>query len=202
METPAVPNASPLPELRRTLHAFLRSRVHDDALAEDLAQETLLRIQSRLDSLRDAARFDAWAFQIARNVLTDHFRKARATEAFDEAAHGAMLPPAEEAPSAEDEALRERLHRYVRSVVDRLPPHYRDALRLTELEQGSQVDLARHLGLSVSAAKSRVQRGRALLRQEMERCCHWETDRYGRVLNIEPRSACRCDPPPRGPARR
>lgn len=185
----------PMPRLRHALRAFLGSKVRDPALADDLTQDTLLRVETRLPSLRNRDRLEAWVFQIARNTLADHYRNSRATEAFDEAAHGALLAGADAPPTAEDEALSVELRNYVRSVVERLPPAYRDAVRAIELEGLSQVELARRLGLSVSAAKSRVQRGRAMLRREMERCCHWETDRYGTVLAVEPRSRCSCREP-------
>lgn len=184
--------ADPMPRLRQTLRAFIRSRVRDSSLADDLAQETLLRVETRLQALRTQNRLDAWAFQIARNTISDHFRSSRETEEFDESAHASLLDAPDTTLSAEDEALGAELREYVRSVIDRLPPAYREAVRLIELEGMSQVDLAARLGLSVSAAKSRVQRGRAMLRREMERCCHWETDRYGKVLAVEPRGECAC----------
>ncbi|MGE3312593.1 MAG: sigma-70 family RNA polymerase sigma factor [Limisphaerales bacterium] len=184
-----------MPRLRQTLRAFIGSKVRDAALAEDLTQETLVRVTIRIESLRSLDRLEAWVFQIARNTIADHFRKARETEAFDEATHGPLLAASDNAPTAEDEALGAELRAYVRSVVDRLPTLYRDAVRAIELEGLSQVELARRLGLSDSAAKSRVQRGRALLRKEMERCCHWETDRYGTVLAVEPRGECTCREP-------
>ncbi len=84
------------------------------------------------------------------------------------------------------------------SSVERLPEIYREALRLTEFEGVSQVELARRLGLSVSAAKSRVQRARAMVRAEMERCCRWETDRYGTAVDAQPRRADCCAEPPSG----
>lgn len=182
----------PMPRLRQALRAFIGSKVRDAALADDLAQETLLRVETRLESLRSRKRLESWVFQIARNTIADHFRRARDTETFDEATHGPLLTVGENAPTAEDEALSAELRNYVRSVVERLPPVYREAIQAIELEGLSQVELARRLGLSVSAAKSRVQRGRAMLRKEMERCCHWETDRYGTILAIEPRGACTC----------
>lgn len=181
-----------MPRLRQSLHAFLRSKVPDAALVDDLVQETLLRVETRIHTLRSRDRFESWAFQIARNTLSDHFRKTRETEAFDEAVHGPLLTAPDPNPSSEEAALSQELRNYVRSVVDRLPPLYREAVQCIELEGLSQVELARRLGLSVSAAKSRVQRGRALLRKEMERCCHWETDRYGTVLSVQPRGDCRC----------
>lgn len=191
---PADTAADPMPRLRKTLRAFIGSKVRDSALADDLTQETLVRVATRIESLRSPDRLDAWVFQIARNTIADHFRTARETEAFDESAHGSLLAvsQAQDTPSAEDEVLAGELRDYVRSVVDRLPPLYREAIRCIELEGLSQVELARRLGLSVSAAKSRVQRGRALLRREMERCCHWETDRYGAVLAVEPRGDRTC----------
>jgi RNA polymerase sigma-70 factor (ECF subfamily) len=149
-------------------------------------------VATRLQTLKNRDRLDAWVLQIARNTIADHFRKTRETEEFDESAHGPLLIAPEERLSSEDEGLSGQLRHYVRSVVDRLPPLYREAIRLIELEGLSQVELARRLGLSVSAAKSRVQRGRAMLRKEMERCCHWETDRYGKVLAVEPRGQCAC----------
>jgi RNA polymerase sigma-70 factor (ECF subfamily) len=80
--------------------------------------------------------------------------------------------------------------------VQGLPPIYREALELTEYDGLSQVELARRLGLSVSAAKSRVQRARALVRATVDRCCHFEVDRYGTVLGYTPRPhRCSCDGP-------
>lgn len=184
--------ADPMPRLRQTLRSFIGSKVRDSALADDLTQETLFRVETRLQTLRSRDRLDAWVFQIARNTIADHFRKTRATEEFDEAAHGPLLRVADNSPTTEDAALSAELRAYVRSVVDRLPPPYGEAIRLIEFEGLPQVELARRLGLSVSAAKSRVQRGRAMLRKEMERCCHWETDHYGTVLGVEPRGECTC----------
>lgn len=189
---PADAAADPMPRLRQTLRTFIGSRVRDASLADDLTQETLLRVESRLQTLRSRDRLDAWVFQIARNTIADHFRKTRETEEFDEATHGPLLSVADDTLSEEEETLSGEIRSYVRSVLDRLPPLHRDAIRMTELEGVSQVELARRLGLSVSAAKSRVQRGRAMLRKEMERCCHWETDRYGKVLAVEPRGECTC----------
>jgi RNA polymerase sigma-70 factor (ECF subfamily) len=196
--TQTPPGPSTLARLRDALRAFILSRVKDPALADDITQETLLRLHAKFDTLRDADRLEAWVFQIARRAVADHFRAARSSEPFDEDTH---LPPSDasvpEPLAAEEETLRRELAAYVRSVVEGLPAIYRDALRLTEFEGVPQVELARRLGLSVSAAKSRVQRARALVRQELERCCRWETDRYGTVVDVRPKQAECCAHRPR-----
>ena len=64
-----------------------------------------------------------------------------------------------------------------------LPPAYGEALMLTDIGGLPQAEAARRLGLSVSGLKSRVQRGRAKLKQALLRCCAIETDRWGTVLD-------------------
>jgi RNA polymerase sigma-70 factor (ECF subfamily) len=183
--------------LRAAIRAFVLSRVKDAALTEDITQETLIRLHRKLHTLRAGEKLEAWVFQIARNAVADHFRATRPTEVFDEQAHApAPTPAAPEPLAVEEELLRRELAAYVRRVVEGLPPAYRDALRLVEFEGVPQVELARRLGLSVSAAKSRVQRARQMVRAEMERCCRWETDRYGKVLDVQPKHRECCDGPP------
>jgi len=103
------------------------------------------------------------------------------------------LPAADPGPpeTSGEAGLRERLSRYVRSVVEGLPEIYRDVLMAVEFDGVPQVELAGRLGLSVSAAKSRVRRARLMVKAEMERCCRWEFDRYGTAIDAVPRGrAC------------
>ena len=188
-----------LHQLRGAIRAFVLSRVKDPAVADDLTQETLLRLTQRLHTLRDAERLEAWVFQIARNAVVDHFRGAKESAPFDEEMHTSELKPEAHEPLAvEDEKLRGAVAAYVTSIVQKLPEPYRGALQMTEFENMSQVELAGKIGLSVSAAKSRVQRARGMLREEMERCCRWETDGYGAVLDVRPKSGDCCDRPRAG----
>ena len=74
--------------------------------------------------------------------------------------------------------------------IDELPERYREAVRLTEIEGLTQAEMAGRLKLSLSAAKSRVQRGRQMIKQQLLECCHVEFDRCGRVLSYEERAQC------------
>ena len=185
-----------LHQLRGAIRAFVLSRVKEPAVADYITQETLLRLTQRLPTLRNPERLEAWVFQIARNAVADHFRKAKESEPIDEETHPSQLESETHEPlAAEDERLRRAVTAYVASLVEKLAEPYRGALQLTEFKGVSQVELAERIGLSVSAAKSRVQRARAMLREEMERCCRWETDGYGTVLDVQPKSADCCDRP-------
>ncbi|PTX91888.1 hypothetical protein DB346_23305 [Verrucomicrobia bacterium LW23] len=174
------------PELRLSLLNFVRARVHDFHAAEDLTQVILMRAVSSRAYLKSDERLEAWLFRIARNVICDHYRKPARTTSLDDKEY--LTGVVENGHLDEEDALlRERLAAYVRGVVEGLPLLYRDALRFTDYEGRSQVQLAESAGITVSAAKSRVQRARKEVQKIIEACCHVETDRYGDVVEMRKR---------------
>jgi RNA polymerase sigma-70 factor (ECF subfamily) len=79
-------------------------------------------------------------------------------------------------------------------MVTALPGPYREALLLTEYAGLTQQELAVRAGISLSGAKSRVQRGRERLKQLLLDCCHVELDRRGGIIDYRPNCAgCSCD---------
>jgi RNA polymerase sigma-70 factor, ECF subfamily len=78
----------------------------------------------------------------------------------------------------------------VRATVLALPEQDRQALILTEYQGLTQKELGERLGLSFSGAKSRVQRAREKLKQELLACCHFELDRRRHILDYQPRCDC------------
>ena len=73
--------------------------------------------------------------------------------------------------------------------VDALKPDYRDALRMTELEGATQEEAARRAGISLSGMKSRVQRGRKMVHEALQRCCQFELDSRGRMVACNSRQS-------------
>ena len=185
-----LPTAEQIAGLRGAVWRFIGARVKGAATADDLTQDVFLKVMRQLEHVRDPRRIMGWIFQIARHEVADHFRRARPTEEFQER-HDGGGPAHPEVMDREEARLRENLAAYIRSVVQQLPAPYREALLLTEYDGLSQVELAARIGLSVSAAKSRVQRARAMVKATIERCCHFDVDRYGRVVDCRPRK-CAC----------
>ena len=177
-------------ELSADLRRFIRRRVECDAVADDLLQETFLRIHRSIGGLGDADRLAAWVYRIARNVIHDHFRASRAEAAIEDV----------DLPDENDERLgrlQGRAQQWLGELIQQVPEKYREALQLSEIEGIPQHEVALRLGLSTSGAKSRVQRGRAMLKEELDRCCTFEIDRRGNVSGCNPlpdRKVCRnCD---------
>ena len=170
--------------LSTRLKSFLLSRVSDDQVASDLLQETFLRIHEKLDTVQDSQRLESWVFQIARNLIADYYRSKGRSETDLDTGHRATSPVLKN--------LNEEVLGWIPFVVENLPEIYRETVRLYELEGVSQQEIADRLGISLSGAKSRVQRGRKQLKQMLDDCCSFELDRYGNVLDYEQQSLKSC----------
>ena len=171
-------------EFNQSLLGFIRRRVNDPDDAEDILQEVFLKIHTKIDTLEDGDRLVSWLYQITRNTIIDYYRSRRPADELPESL--VVDPePVESDPTAQ-------LAAGLREFITCLPDKYRRALVLTELDGLKQAELAGRMGISVSGAKSRVQRGREMLRQALLECCHFEFDRRGGVLDYTPRPDC-CD---------
>ncbi len=174
-------------ELEQQLRPFVARRV-PAADIDDVLQDVYLRVQQALPRLRDRERFVPWLYQVARSAVQESLRqRARHPLPRDEE----PLADAAIAPGEPDDT---GLAAYAAGAVARLPSPYREALTLTELQGLTQSDAAEVLGVSLSAMKSRVQRGRDKLRAILHECCHIALDARGGVIGCEPRgpSACEC----------
>lgn len=180
-------------ELESKLRPFIARRVPSQVDVDDVIQDVFLRMQRGLPDLRDEQRFGPWVYQIARSAVVDH-RRALARH---RVAEGGNLDEAAADPPEQSDEVESLLASTLVVFVAMLPSPYREALTLTELEGLTQRRAAEMLGVSHSGMKSRVQRGRALLRRSLEDCCTIALDARGRVIGCEPRPdgrlpECKC----------
>jgi RNA polymerase sigma-70 factor (ECF subfamily) len=167
------------------LRAFIRARVPDDATADDLTQETMLKVYRSRASLRDDERLEAWLYRIARRILIDYYRKRRPSEEL----------PASLKSESEDElgAIRDAVLISTIRYMEELPDSYRIPLQLSEFERMRMAQISARLGLSLTAVKSRIRRGRQILKKKLQDCCHFEFDQHGKVIGWERRNPRCCD---------
>jgi RNA polymerase sigma-70 factor (ECF subfamily) len=172
-------------EFAGKLRAFIRRRVRDEATADDLAQETMLKVFRSRESLRDGQRLEAWLYRIARRTMIDFYRRRRPSEEL----------PAALANEAEDEVakLREAVLVSTRRFLAELPVAYREPVRLAEMEGLPLAKIALRMDLSLTAVKARVRRGRAMLKRKLQACCRFEFDARGQIIGWERRRPCACE---------
>lgn len=167
-------------EYRKRLLFFIRKRVNDDAAADDILQDIFVKIHTRIDTLKEANRLESWLYQIARNAVIDHYRTQK---------------PSEELPKwiaqqdiDKSEQVKQELVSCLRPMIEHLPYQYRDAVVLSELEGMKQKKVAQKQGISLSGAKSRVQRGRELLKGMLHECCKFELSKNNQLIDFTKKS--------------
>jgi RNA polymerase sigma-70 factor (ECF subfamily) len=172
---PADALARILPDLLPKLRGFLAKRVSNAADVDDLAQDILLRVHQSAGQLGDETRILGWIWQIARDVVIDYYRSNGRGEMLN--VDSLDLVSEQRPPDVE-----EIVASWLDGMIAALPQPYREAVQMSEIEGLSQTEVARRLSISLSGAKSRIQRGRAKLREVMTACCQFEFDREGRIL--------------------
>ena len=162
--------------------------------AEEVAQETLLRVFENFDQLRDPERVRPWIFRIAKNACLMQRRKSVFAPSHELSID--ELPPVAEVAGDSPAPDREYLQSELRAVLDRaiaeLPPSYRAVVLLRDIEELSTEEAAQILDLSTDVVKTRLHRGRLAMRQKMDCYIH------NHCLEDQPSP----DPSPLSPAER
>jgi RNA polymerase sigma-70 factor, ECF subfamily len=145
----------------------------NEADAEDVLVEALLKAYHNLDQLRDDAAFRGWLAQIGRRVCW-HLKKREALRPLMQlsALEAQGVEPVDAAPLPDAALSRKRLRQLLQDAVGHLDPAYRAVYTLRDLEGLSGAETARRLGITVAAQKSRLHRARAEMRAFLdERLC-------------------------------
>jgi RNA polymerase sigma-70 factor, ECF subfamily len=168
---------------------FIRNQTHNTDVTDDILQEVFIKIHQNLHLLRDEERVAGWVFQIARNTILNYFRTQKKGLENQVLHH----QETENESHFKDNNLNEMVGIWLEEFKKDLDPKYQEALQLVDIEGITQVELAYRLGISVSGAKSRVQRGREQLKQKLIDCCPVKTDQYGNIIEIQSKDgSCVC----------
>ena len=168
------------------VRGFIKSKVSNDAEAEDVLQDIFIRIHEGIGNLRNEDRVQSWVFGIARRALADFYRKkgkGKEEPAGVEIQTGGDDNPAIDLNKYEgDHSVHEEVLSWLIPMIDELPEKYGKPLKMADVEEKTQQEVADHFGLSLSGAKSRVQRARQKLGEVLAACCEVEFGDEGRAV--------------------
>lgn len=153
------------------LHHYIQKRVDDDAAVDDILQDVYIKASTNLHQLKAKDSLKSWLYRIAHNTIMDFYRGRSVYEALPEQIAEEELSMSEKTYQEMAEALR--------PLIENLPEKYRLPLQMAELQSMSQQEIAEQLDLSLSGAKSRIQRARVKLREQFMACCDIEVSRGG-----------------------
>ena len=167
-------------EHKSALKNYIFKRVKNHELTEDILQEVLLKIYNFCLSRSGVRNVRSWLFQIAHNTIIDHFRKEKKYSDRE----------APEVPEEDQNFAFQDAVEYIQPLLNFLPKEYALPLKLADIDGLKQTEVAEKLNLSLPAVKSRIQRGRKLLKQEFLTCCYLETDAGGNLISFEIKDSC------------
>lgn len=163
------------------LHAFVAARVRGAADADDVVHRALERALLRAPST-EIDNVAAWLFGVARNAVTDHYREqARRSSAIADALE------LEDVRFVAAESERAAVLACMEPLLAMLEPADAQLLRWADMDGRTMQAIADELGISLTAAKSRVQRARKDFVKTTQTCCVINQDPRGRVIDLTPR---------------
>lgn len=161
--------------LHGELYFFILKRVKDKNATNDIFQNTFLKIHKNLPRLKKEDKAKAWAYQIARNEITNHFNDA-----------SRYVPQRDDKEVA---TLQKDLSPccFDKFITD-LPKIYQDVIELVYIQGKKQKEAAETLDISLENVKVRIRRAKDILKKNFNECCKYELDEKGRLTG-EPNCA-------------
>ena len=147
---------------QNNLYSFIKKRVFEND-AEDILHDVYIKIHFRIRTLKDNTKLESWLYQITRNTVIDYYRSKKIIK---------EIPEWLEDPSVEEsEQDSTEILSCLAPMINKLPDKYKRAIYHSEINGNTQKELAEIENISLSGAKSRVQRGRQMLKEMMLSCC-------------------------------
>ena len=164
-------------DLNGELYKFIRSRVYDRHIAQDILQEVFYKIQLNINQLKNTSKLTSWVYQITRNSIFDYYRKSKKT---NDSIENLDFPDNEYT-----NLDYSKLSDCINQKIDALSEKHKQAVVLTSFKNYSQKELAQQLKISYSGTKSRIQKAREILRDDILNCPRVEADNTGKLIDFD-----------------
>jgi len=160
---------------------FILSKIKDKYIANDLLQETFIKIHTKKETLQNQEKLKSWIFTIARNTVLDYFKRSTKTREFFDT--DSIL---------EEEKMVHNKTDCLHGIIKHLPKKYRDPLFLSDINGMKQANIAQQLDLQLSTTKSRIQRARKQIAQGFIECCDFKLNQKGFLVGeIKDKEDCK-----------
>ncbi|HCL02713.1 MAG TPA: RNA polymerase sigma factor SigZ [Lachnoclostridium phytofermentans] len=169
-------------EFNKPLKSYIKKRINNYQDVEDILQIVFLKIYNNINNLRVSNNLQSWIYTITRNTIIDFYRPQ------NNDMHIECLPEDIYIEQQDEITVNKELAECLKTMIQYLPEKYKQAIIMIEFEKLSQKEIALQLGLSVSGAKSRVQRARLRLKEMVLDCCYIEKDKRGNIIDYKIKS--------------
>jgi RNA polymerase sigma-70 factor (ECF subfamily) len=157
----------------RPIFNFILRLIGSVSEAEDLTQDTFLKVHSQLEKLRQPSQFRFWIYRIARNEVYQRLRQAKRTSLAslddEEAGYHEFLSDDSASPNPERRLLSSEMGQVVGRTLQAMRPKYRDVFVLAVFEKISYQEISRIVGRSLLSVKTDIYRARLQVKQQLNK---------------------------------
>lgn len=165
-------------EYKKELESFIRKKVDSENDVEDILQEVSIKLSTNITKEIRLKNHRNWLFQVTRNTIADFYRKQNKSQ------ENNFSPISVTAESCVCDLSEFIIKNY-------LPEPYAKPLFMSDIEQRPQKDIADLMNLSLTATKSRIQRGRIKLKELIEECVDLSFNKAGQIVNYQLKNDCK-----------
>lgn len=168
-------------DFHKELRAYILKTTRNQADTDDIMQDVFVKIIRNIEKVNKAENLRQYLYGIVKNAIKDYFNS--------QAYSNNEIPDL--VLEEEIESLNTIIADKLKPFINQLPGKYKEALLITEFQNISQKELAEKLNISYSGAKSRVQRGKEKLKEQLLACCVFQSDIYGNIIEVKQKK-CSC----------
>jgi len=165
-------------KFRRPLLRFVRYKINDPHIAEDIVQETFIKALQSIDTLKERDKFQSWLYTIASNTIKDYYKKQRPeyTDTVDIAQEEAL-----------EKSVLQELDCCLATFLQTLSPAQHDILQALYFQELTLEEHAKKNNLNLSTVKSHAKRAKITLKKLLEECCKFEKNGRGETVAFSKR---------------
>lgn len=160
------------------IYFFILKKVKNKDAANEIFQNSFLKIHQNIRQLKDSNKVKAWSFQIVRNEIANYFNDQSRTF------HNMNFDTLKNTENFKDFCCFDRF-------ISNLPQDYKEVIELVYIKGKKQVEVAEFMGISLANVKARIRRAKAILKINFNECCKFELNEDGKLIG-EPNCAF-CD---------
>jgi RNA polymerase sigma-70 factor (ECF subfamily) len=172
IETEAIWN-----KLSSELYFFILKRVKNKNIADEVLQNSFLKIHRNLQTLQNPEKVKAWVFQITRNEISNFFK--------DET----KMIPGLNSESVTTSEKYEEICCFDR-FIQNLPQEYNEVMEVVYIQGKKQHEAAELIGISLANVKARIRRAKAILKKNFNECCKFDLNKDGKLIGESNCTSC------------
>lgn len=171
-------------EFNKKLLKYIESKVFNSYDAEDILQNVFIKIFSNIEKLEKQTAIKSWIYKITKNTIIDFYKKKK-----DVSVAPKILEALEDEIDGIDN-MNDDISNCIDKMIFSLPDKYQTIYNMYEKKEMKHKEIAKALDISISLSKVRLKRVKDMFKDKLLKCCDFEVDKYGNIIDYHIKGTC------------